>query len=68
MRLFPYILFEKYINILALKMASQGNRHRANCIGNNDRAITIWSVAVTAPKNTHALLQYSTDDFYRATL
>jgi len=28
-----YILFEKYINILALEMASPGNRHCANCIG-----------------------------------
>jgi len=31
--LLPYILFEKYINILALEMASPGNQHRANCIG-----------------------------------
>jgi len=29
----PYILFEKYINILALDMACSGNRHCANCIG-----------------------------------
>jgi len=29
----PHILFEKYMNILALEMASQGNRHCANCIG-----------------------------------
>ena len=27
------MLFEKYINILALEMASPGNRHCANCIG-----------------------------------
>ena len=33
MKLFRYISFEKYINILALKMASPGNRHCANCIG-----------------------------------
>jgi len=26
-------LFEKYINILELEMASPGNRHCANCIG-----------------------------------
>ena len=32
-KFFPYILFEKYINILALEMASPGNRHCANCIG-----------------------------------
>jgi len=31
--LLPYILFEKYIYILALEMASQGNEHCANCIG-----------------------------------
>jgi len=29
----PYILFGKYIHILALEMASQGNQHCANCIG-----------------------------------
>jgi len=28
----PYILLEKYIYVLALEMASAGNRHRANCI------------------------------------
>jgi len=28
-----YILFEKYVHILALEMASPGNRHCANCIG-----------------------------------
>jgi len=33
MKLLPNILFEKYINILALEMASAGNRHCANCIG-----------------------------------
>jgi len=31
--LLPYILFEKYINILALEMARTGNRHYVNCIG-----------------------------------
>ena len=35
-KLLPHILFEKYINILALEMASRGNRHCANCIG------TLW--------------------------
>jgi len=33
MKLLPCILFEKYISILALEMASPGNRHCANCIG-----------------------------------
>ena len=32
-KLLPFILFEKYINILALEIASPGNRHCANCIG-----------------------------------
>jgi len=32
-KLLPYISFEKYINILALEMASPGNQHCANCIG-----------------------------------
>jgi len=32
-KLLPYILFEKYIYILALEMAGQGNQHCANCIG-----------------------------------
>ena len=32
-KLFLYILSEKYIYILALEMASPGNRHCANCIG-----------------------------------
>jgi len=30
--LLPYILFEKYIYILALEMDSPGNLHCANCI------------------------------------
>ena len=33
MILFPYILFEKYIHILALEMASPEKQHCANCIG-----------------------------------
>jgi len=33
MKLLPYILFEKYIYILALEMASRGNRHCVNYIG-----------------------------------
>jgi len=38
-KLLPYILREKYINILALEMASRGNRHCANCIGTLSFAI-----------------------------
>ena len=32
-KLLPYILSDKYINIVALEMASPGNRHCASCIG-----------------------------------
>ena len=32
-KLLSYILFEKYIYILALEMASPRNQHCANCIG-----------------------------------
>jgi len=32
-KLLPYILFEKYVNILALEVASPGNRHCVNCVG-----------------------------------
>jgi len=32
-KLLPYILFEKHINISAVKMTSPGNRHCASCIG-----------------------------------
>jgi len=33
MKLLTYIVFEKYIFILALEMASSGNQRCANCIG-----------------------------------
>ena len=33
MELFLYVLFEKYIHILALEMASPGSQHCARCIG-----------------------------------
>ena len=32
-KLLPRILFEKYLNILALRMTWPGNRHCANCVG-----------------------------------
>jgi len=32
-KLFSYILFEKYIYMLALDLASTGNKHCASCIG-----------------------------------
>jgi len=33
MKSLPYILFEKYINILALKMSSPRSQHCASCVG-----------------------------------
>jgi len=44
-KLLPYILFEKYIHILALEMASSGNQHYDNCIGALSFAIGLryWS-------------------------
>jgi len=33
LKLLPYILFQKFVNILALETASPGNRHCAYCIG-----------------------------------
>jgi len=44
--LFPYILFEKYIHILALEIASPGNRHCANCIGTLSFFIATATVAI----------------------
>jgi len=43
MKLLPYILFrKKYINILALEMASTwGNRHYASCIGTLSFVLTV---------------------------
>jgi len=32
-KMLPYILFEKYIYMLALEMPSRGNRHCADCVG-----------------------------------
>jgi len=50
MKSIPYILFQKYINILALEMASPGNRHGAICIDT-------LSFAMNAPCNWVDLLQ-----------
>ena len=69
-KLLPYILFEKYINILTSEMASPRNRHCANCIahfrslfGNRDAAQAIWLLAdhrrywmrVPKPMHPHCL-------------
>jgi len=45
-KLLPYILFEKYINILALEMASPGNRHCASCIDALSFPIVVASASV----------------------
>jgi len=65
-KLLPYILFEKYINILALEMASHaGNRHCANCIdaltviGISSFDIYIW-LAYTVLKNSSIYKNKST--------
>ena len=49
MKLLPYVLFEKYTNILALEMASPGNRHCANCIGALLFPIYKQSIHATTP-------------------
>jgi len=41
-KMLPYILFEKYIYILALQMASPGNQQCANCIGALSFPIHVW--------------------------
>jgi len=45
-KLLLYILFEKYIYILALEMASPGNQHCANCIGTFSFLMTVLVVQV----------------------
>jgi len=50
-KLIPYILLEKYINILALEMASPGNRHCANSVGTLSFPIKIlqeWACCLRA--------------------
>jgi len=44
MKLLPHILFQKCIFIIALEMASPGNRHCAICIGTLSFPITPSSV------------------------
>jgi len=44
--LLQYILFEKYINILALEMASPGNRHCVNCIGTLSFPVAVSKLCV----------------------
>ena len=44
-KLFPSVLFEKYVFILALEMASPGNQHCAKCIGTLSFPIELHSSA-----------------------
>jgi len=44
---FPYILFDKYIDIFAHKMASPGNQHSASCIGTLSFPISSCSNSIT---------------------
>jgi len=46
-KLLPYILFEKYIYILALKMSSRRNEHCANCVGSLPFPISECGLAMT---------------------
>jgi len=55
-KLLPYIFFEKYMDILALEMASPGNRHCANCIGALSFPISVrewWSVDTMLRARAH---------------
>jgi len=56
-KLLSYILFEKYIHILALKMASPANRHCANCIDAlsfpiGGRVVTLFTPVLYTPPMT----------------
>jgi len=53
----PYILFEKYISILALETASPGNQHCANCTGSAPfRALHTWLMTRVALTTTSTRL------------
>jgi len=53
--LFPYILFEKYIYISAMEMASPGNQHCANCIGTLSFPIGISTTDINEPALTTSI-------------
>ena len=50
-KLLPYILFEKYIYILAQKMASPGNQHCARCMD------TVVNLLLPAHRRHYAMLR-----------
>jgi len=57
MKLLPYILFEKYGYILALKMASPGNQHCVSCIGTLLFPIAEWLACWTGLRRRRAWVQ-----------
>ena len=57
MKLLPYILFEKYSYILALKMASPGNQHCVSCIGTLLFPIAEWLACWTGLRRRRAWVQ-----------
>jgi len=61
LKMLPYILVGKYINILALEMASPGNQHCANCIDTLAFHIKLSSCCILQQLLT-ALLQQSTTE------
>ena len=67
-KLLPYILFEKYIYILLLEMASLGNQHCANCIGTlsflRDSAKQFTNVQTEIPANIRLGLSSSNINFH----
>jgi len=54
MKFLPFILFEKYIYILALEMDSPGNQHCANCIGTLSYLMLLATVTHPAGCSSHS--------------
>ena len=59
MKLLPYIVFKKHINILALEMTSPGNRHCDNCI--NALSFSIRVVVMVDVRISYGWGEASTD-------
>ena len=59
MKLLPYIVFKKHINILALEMTSPGNRHCDNCI--NALSFPIMVVVMVDVRISYGWGEASTD-------
>jgi len=55
-KLFPYILFEKYVHLYSsIKMASPGNQHCASCIGTLSFALAKYSTSLRAAESKRTL-------------